>query len=30
MPAGVMIWPLLTTHEPFGCGPVTYFGYGTD
>src|ERR1700733_3489945 len=21
-----MTWPLLTTHEPFGCGPATYVG----
>src|SRR5215471_12209280 len=30
VPAGVMTWPSLTTHEPFGCGPVTYVGYCTD
>src|ERR1700732_610691 len=30
MPAGVSTWASLTTHEPFGCGPATYFGYGTD
>src|SRR6201987_1613916 len=29
MPAGLMTWPLPTTHEPFGCGPVTEVGYGT-
>src|SRR5580693_1992249 len=30
VPAGAMIWPSPTTHEPFFCGPVWYVGYGLD
>jgi hypothetical protein len=30
VPAGVMIWPVDITYEPFACGPTVYVGNSVD